>query len=144
MAQFEMDERRIIYYFANMFIPLTIGCVLYYVFCPDVFFVRVIDCALRCGFHIELNSDWLIVRLCRFYLFDVLWAYSLTFAVISISNYVFNTWIMFAGIIVFEIIMELLQVIAVIPGTFDIWDMVAEIFVSVWVMVIIRKKEGKK
>ena len=139
---FFMKERSVVFYIIHVLAPLAIGCLIYYVFCPDVYFVDVIDRIVGCGFHIKITTDYLFVKLIRFYIFDVLWAYSLTFAVFGIAGCMFYREILLTGIIGFEILMESLQTVPAIPGTFDIWDMVLEVVTSVILFNIYYSKEN--
>lgn len=137
-----MKERSVVFYIIHVFVPLTLGCLIYYVFCPDVYFVDVIDRIIGSGFHIKIATDYLFVKLIRFYIFDVLWAYSLTFAVFGIAGCVFYREILLAGVIGFEILMESLQAVSEILGTFDSWDIFLEVITSVIIFKVYFSKEN--
>ena len=89
------------------------------------------------------QSAWL-VTLCRNFLPDILWAYSLTFAVALV-------WLPEEKVILkvlvicisFEIGVELSQKIGLISGTFDWLDIIFEVCATVLGALIIKAKKGK-
>ena len=126
-----MKERSVVFYIIHVFVPLTLGCLIYYVFCPDVYFVDVIDRIIGSGFHIKIATDYLFVKLI-----------SLTFAVFGIAGCVFYREILLAGVIGFEILMESLQAVSEILGTFDSWDIFLEVITSVIIFKVYFSKEN--
>ncbi len=119
-------------------IPLLIAGVVYYLFFPDVIFVRYIDRFAGFDLHIHLPYNHLL-EIVRNYSFDVVWAVSL----ISASYLIYKDDISVQKITIvgvsFETVMECLQLIPWIPGTFDIVDIVVEIMASIIVLVCLIK-----
>ena len=114
------------YFFAHVMLPLVVGSLLYYLFCPEVLFVKWMDAFLPFGFHI--TEKGLLWRFVRFYLFDFLWAYALVFAlyIVQGNNIAkISTVFWMAGI--FSVVMETLQIIPGMNGQFDLWDIVVEL-----------------
>ena len=119
----------------NICIPVIIGSVVYYLFFPDVLFVRMIDSIVGSGVHLEINISSRMAMIIRYYLFDVLWAYSLTCLITGIiGTDCPNRKLVLAGIILFETIMETIQLAPGINGTFDVCDIVVEAVVSILVI----------
>lgn len=124
----------------NVCVPIMIGAFLYYIFCPDVLFVKTIDSWTGLNLHIDINYDNMWIRLVRFYLFDFLWAYSLMFLALSLSgrkNYKF----IIPAVLLFELAMELIQLASAIKGTFDIFDLFTELIANVLVIKILSGGE---
>lgn len=133
----------------NVFIPLLIGAVLYYVLCPDVSFVVLIDQSLGIK-RTAIHKMGVITRIVRNYFFDILWAYSLTCMLFVIWGYdrkaVKYTFIL-AGLLCISL--ELLQGTGLVKGTFDIIDIMVEIltvFVAliIWYVYVKRKCRNMK
>lgn len=119
----------------NVAVPIIIGAVLYYLFCPDTIFVRQIDEWLGVSKHLYPVTDHFIYQSIRNYLFDFLWAYAMMSAAILLFGADFRNRYRLAGIIIFfEIFMELLQLLPDIAGTYDIFDLVVEGIANVLVI----------
>lgn len=107
--------------------PIFLGAFLYYVFCPDVYFVSVIDNSIGTGFHLSLDMESIFVKYFRFYLFDFLWSFSLTALLRLIvddeAKSIYS--ILLSSSLVF--VCEIMQIFPGIVGTFDICDIVVEI-----------------
>lgn len=133
---------------ANCVIPIFLGGLLYYLFCPDTLFVMKIDSMLGMGIHFPWNWNSNIILNCiRNYLLDALWAYALVFALYLLQdNYTHKTIRSFMITFVFGIVMELTQLSGVFAGTFDIVDIIVELFAEVAAVLIINKVsyEGRK
>lgn len=80
--------------------------------------------------HIVLPTDLWMLKLFRNFFFDFVWAYSFTFACQLFSDEK-SSKLQYAFISFFIIFMEVLQLAPNIPGTFDIWDIVVELFAVV-------------
>ena len=124
------------FYILNICIPLLIGGVVYYICCPDVYFAEQFDELTGINFHINIEKSVYGIRLLRFYFFDVLWAYSLTFAVVLVIGHEYRLSVLFGVIALFEAAMELLQLIPGVLGSFDIFDILLEAVTSVVVIFI--------
>lgn len=108
----------------NVMIPLIVGAVIYYVFFQETIFVRLIDDIFGLGYHMSLNFENVFVRLIRFYLLDFLWAYAMMSFVLWSFGTDRKTVI---GIVLFEILMETIQLFPFVKGTFDVCDIGIEI-----------------
>ena len=121
----------------NVIAPVLIGAILYYLFFPDAVFVRLIDNLLGSSYHIPVNVDNILIKLIRFYFLDFLWAYALMSAVILIFK---NDSRVFVIILIFEIVLELIQLLPSIRGTFDVCDIGIEILASILVIKLSRRR----
>lgn len=126
---------RTYYFMMNIAIPIIGGVFIYIIARPDTYISQWIYRLLG----VSLSSEKLRVAMpSLFWIFicnyaaDILWAYSLTFAVcIVLSDSLKNYLPIFIICIVFEIIMELSQLLDALPGTFDLWDIALEICATV-------------
>lgn len=109
-------------------LPLVIGGLAYYLFCPSVVFVKLIDSAINLNVHIPYEAEEnIVLSLLRWYLLDFLWAFSFASAVYLIfENKRLSMVISLMIPIVFGVVFEILQYVGVVAGTFDICDIVAE------------------
>lgn len=121
----------------NVIAPVLIGAILYYLFFPEAVFVSLVDNLLGSSYHIPVNVDNVLIKLIRFYLLDFLWAYALMSAVILIFK---NDRRVFVIILIFEIILELIQLHPSIRGTFDVCDIGVEILASILVIKLSRRR----
>ena len=128
----------------NVILPLLAGFIYYYLFCPDVILIAKIDSILKVKYHIQIPNTNFMVRFVRFYLLDALWAYALMFCLFIILG---NTLTELKKSIVISvglsIVMELLQLLNVVVGTFDICDIFVEI-VAIFIASIIIIKHIKE
>ncbi len=121
------DRRPFLFYFLNIVIPLLIGLFIYLTLRRDAFISVVLNRYVSLP---ELSypklPEWPGLFL-RYYASDMLWAYALCFAVQFILGYSRRnqriSFLLCAGLVV---LIELLQKYAVIHGTFDLFDIVAE------------------
>lgn len=122
-------------------ICISIGTVFYYLYCPDIFFVKVVDTILPVSFHIMFDSDNILVGFLRYYFFDFLWAIALS-TTVSFWYLDYNTYRKkgILIIIVLEIVMESLQGVPYIPGTFDVCDILVEFVANVFVILLIKER----
>ena len=121
----------------NVIAPVLIGAILYYLFFPEAVFVRLIDNLLGSSYHIPVNVDNILIKLIRFYFLDFLWAYALMSAVILIFK---NDSRVCVIILIFEIVLELIQLLPSIRGTFDVCDIGIEILASILVIKLSRRR----
>ncbi len=119
------------FYFVNVIIPLIIGVFIYYAFRPDAY----VSVFLWRIFHqIGLNQQYDVLSIPPFSTFlknygcDILWSYSLVFAVHLFSDKNIRS-LCFVTILCFEFdcIVEILQHLSIINGTFDIADVILEL-----------------
>jgi len=123
--------------FLNVIIPLFLGIIIYYTFFPEAIFVGYIDKLLPVSYHIPVNLENVAVRLLRFYLLDFLWAYALMSLIVCWLGFDIRIMVV---IFLFIIIMELLQLVPFVQGTFDICDIFVEMFASILVILISRRR----
>lgn len=124
-----MNRRRIL--LLNILIPLLISSLIYYLFCPEVIFVKNIV------FSIPSNPLFTLVRN---YFMDMSWAYALSFSIYYITDNRAKTFTVSA---LFSISVEVLQLTPLINGTFDIVDifaMVQSICLSILVIDFFHKR----
>lgn len=138
---------------AIILIPLFLGTILYYLFCPNTFFVIYIDKLIGRGFHFNIDLNNYVIKILRSYLFDFLWAYALMETIILlIRPQKVELFIYFIVVALFEILMECIQMSDKVRGTFDVYDILLEIIVNVFVLLIyivanttfVSKKDDKK
>ena len=131
-----MKKYGIGFYLLNICVPLIAGGIIYYLFFPEVFFVKALDMLLPGrGIHIVVDTDDGLARILRYYLFDIIWAYSLTVLICRMTiGEVKNGWPVLAGLVIFEVFMESIQLMPCVYGTFDVCDIAAEIIVSILVI----------
>lgn len=139
-----MEEKRRIDYFLlfNIFMPLIIGGIGYYFLYPSSYLARVTDRFMGVSAHASLQGNT-IIGILRNYLFDMLWVYSLLFAltvVIGRKNLIFNTACSVASGVIFE----LFQLWEIVPGTFDVVDICVEICGGLIGWFIICSRYGGK
>ncbi len=132
-----MDKKVLV--LANIIVPLIVGAILYAIVAPDVIFVRVLGSfwgnEVTSISQPETAFDYFV----RYYLMDILWGYALVFALfLCLGN---NAAIgrVFIIAFLFSTAMELLQLTTIVPGVFDIWDIVIEGFAEAFAAFIINK-----
>ena len=141
-----MEEEHIKAIVFNIIIPIFLGAVIYYVIAPEVIFVKYIDDFMGIGFHIKnLDTANVVIRLIRYYLLDMLWAYSLVFSVFFVlGNNKADLLKSFIVAFTFSTIMEVLQFTPASRGTFDMFDIVFEFLSEVVAVFIIKKHTIKE
>lgn len=130
----------------NVILPLLAGFIYYYLFCPDVILIAKIDSILKVKYHIQIPNTTFMVRFVRFYLLDALWAYALMFCLfIILGNTLTALKKSIVISVVLSIVMELLQLLNVVVGTFDICDIFVEI-VAIFItsIIIIKHLKGER
>lgn len=121
----------------NVIVPLLIGAAIYYVISPNTLFVKFIDSHLEIAYHATVNTDNIMIKIIRFYLLDFLWAYALMNSATLFFELTKRTIMI---IISFEVMMELIQLLPSIKGTFDVCDIGVEIFANILVILLSRRK----
>ncbi len=121
--------------------PIFLSVIFYYLFCPDVLFVKAID-KLTGGFHLSADYSSKFFVLMRFYLFDFCWAFSLMSAVL----YVFYDFIgcgkLFGLIVLFEVVLEMIHILPIMFSTFDLFDIVVEVLANAVSILVYRRGMG--
>ena len=123
-----------------VFAPVFIGAILYYIFCPDVYFVNKIDEIFGLyGCHIFVPISNIFIKFLRYYLMDFLWSFSLM-AIVWIVFYDLGINKLILAVIGFEVVMELIQLFPRVIGAFDIYDIVVEIIANILVIYLLSKR----
>ena len=126
----------------NIIIPILIGAVIYFLTSPDVFFVKAASAFFKLSDRI-IVSDFgnLLIRFVRNYIPDMAWGYALVFSLYAIAGS--QTEKELYGLvfiaIVFSATIEILQMTPIMRGTFDLWDIAAELLTEVTAVFIIKK-----
>ncbi len=129
--------------YANISLPILAGSLLYYVTSPQVMFVQNIDRLLGVSLHVGTENTF-VVNL-RSYMPDMLWAYALVFSLmLVIGNKTADVWKMFVIAGMFSTIMEVLQVIGCVKGTFDVMDIIVEIIAELMAVFIIKRHDDMR
>ena len=125
---------------SNILLPLLAGASLYIISSPNVIFLKYLK--LRIVIASELMNPhiwfWPILRN---YIPDMLWGYSLVFAVYMIIDNNAASMRMLIYVLVFSIFLELLQLLPTVPGTFDLLDILVEGASEMLAVIIIKKYE---
>ena len=112
----------------GIIIPLVIGLIIYLVFSPNTYITKTIWHVLNVDnpfAGIDVTEMPVIVKLSRYYLCDVLWAFSFTNMLIMVL-WQKNSKNGFYIALSFSIIIELSQIFFL--GTFDVCDIFVEVF----------------
>lgn len=123
----------------NIVLPLLLGSAIYYLYSPDVLFVRSIDSTTNLNFHIKIDgSVWVFLFVRNFFL-DMLWAYALVFMLYYlIGNNTANLRKIFLIAFSLSVAMEILQITPIVEGTFDLCDIAVEFLAEVVAVFIIK------
>lgn len=130
----------------NIVLPIIVGGIIYYFLSPEVFFVKRIN--EYWGFPqrqtvVLVNNIFL--RFVRNYFMDFLWAYALTFAIfITWGNNAADINKIVVVAFLFSTVMESLQLVPKINGTFDVFDITIEFFAELFAAVIIKIHKGER
>ena len=108
----------------NIIVPLLIGGTVYLISSPNVIFVEFINVHIK-SISPVINFDSVIGKFIRNYIMDILWGYSLLFAIYFILNES-KIWLIFIAAFIFSAFLEGIQIFSSIPGTFDVWDIIFE------------------
>ena len=135
-------RKKLFWYILNIVIPLLIGSTIYILIRPDTYICQYFYKALcistppEVGIFLPTGLQTFL----RCFAADILWAYALTFAVSFIlkdeRSYLYIC-------IVFELIMEFIQLSPALPGTFDWLDIIFEICTTAIVSLIINKRRKR-
>lgn len=108
--------------------PLTAGALIYCLAAPDIIFIKKTADFMGWSVHMQmLPTDSSLFTLIRNYLPDMMWGYSLVFALFCIiGNNAASVWKVFWMAFPFSMAMELMQKASFVPGTFDVFDIAVE------------------
>ncbi len=121
----------------NALFVILISGLLYYLFCPEVLFVKTIDSLLPFDYTRTAFAFSGPILFIRGHLFDFLWSYAFADAILA-YNPLSKKMRMFALSIsaVVGTALELLQLSGAISGTFDPLDILFEILGALLAMLI--------
>lgn len=121
----------------NIIIPLLLGGILYYVFCPDIILVQQLDSFLPVAYYIhrhpELSGSF--PQILRNHFFDFLWAYAFTVSILYWGKDHIRAKQLLLLILITEGTLEALQLLSFIHGTFDVLDVIVEYSISIIVII---------
>ncbi|WP_026522899.1 hypothetical protein [Butyrivibrio sp. VCB2001] len=126
----------------NIIFPLLVGAVIYWFTSTDVIFVEAVRSIWGMSIHIGIgNIDGGLAWLVRYYMSDILWAYALVFALyLAVGSNAARVKTAFVIAVVFSTVMEVIQLSPVIPGTFDVIDILVEATAEAIAALIIKKQ----
>jgi glycopeptide antibiotics resistance protein len=137
-------------YLIHVLIPLVLGLILYLVLQPEAYVSTFIRQILHMdGWELqgETVSGSPLLLFLRNFGSDILWAYALVFAVYFFAR---NTKMPLYGVFLlcalFLLLIEILQYTDIIPGIFDIIDIILEsaaACAAIFMLWIMRKGEQK-
>lgn len=119
---------------------MIIGAFLYYLFCPEVLFVKWIDfiCPLNIHITLDINHN-IFTKLFRYYFFDFLWAFSFTNTIfLLLKNKAIAPGLSCIITVCTGFFLDLLQRFEIVHGTFDFIDILVELFGSLGAVIIIK------
>ncbi len=133
---------RYLFYGVNIVIPLLIGLLLYVTFRRDAYVSILISKYLNLpALSNSTLPEWLI-SFFRSFASDILWAYSLGFAVMLTLGYNRRNLVCsFFVCIFFEAFLEVLQKVGILHGTFDDLDILLEAVFICLALFNIKKHE---
>ncbi len=128
------------FYLLNTIVPIILGLLVYIVFRRDSYIVRFILNYINLPvFSVTIPNETLLAFL-KNYCSDILWSYSLTFAVAHFLPYSKKSLVLVFFLCgSFETIIELLQKTTLFQGTFDIYDIIFEVLSTAFALYIIYK-----
>lgn len=132
------------WFLITVFIPLGIGFIFYYYFCPDIWISSLIDNETSLNMHASQSVyDLLVLRITKSYLLDFIWAF-------SFSNMLFlimedeKLWWLYVVLIPtsFGVALEVLQRQGFIGGVFDLLDILVEMCAVIVTIMLVLVKNG--
>lgn len=124
-------------------LALVIGCMLYVWFRPNTYISRILGRVTNAALALPLCPPY-INDLCRFYLPDFLWAFSLSCGLIAIHNPgIKGVMICALSAFLLGAVWELLQHLGAVSGTADIHDAIMYLLAST-LCIIFNVKEKKQ
>ena len=135
-AQIAARRRYEFFWWANVLIPLAVGAAMYCVLNSDVFFSSVVRFVFARDGQ-SLIPEGLFYAICL-YGRDFLWAYAIVFTVSLLFRGSFQGLKKaFLIVLGFEVMIEILKLVSVIPGSFDIWSLIAVVLGNALAAVLI-------
>lgn len=134
-------KKRTWFYLLNIIVPFYVGLMLWIIFRPESAFAVLVRRITGIPFPVVIGTS-IAVRFIRSYAAEILWAYASVFAMHWISRK-YGYGLLKSGIICSALILftEMLQQPAVMPGTFDIFDIILETAAVFAGLYIIRRNQ---
>ena len=135
-----MRKKELLFYLLNIVVPLLIGTYIYIRYSPNVIFVGYLNNFIELKVK-ELNSVTLFLRN---YICDFCWSYSLAFSISFI--YYKNLSLVYSILIPTTIgsVIELLQLIGLMNGTYDLFDIFVELLATLLCFMILKIRNDKE
>ena len=132
-------KRKNLFLFLNIAIPLLIGLAIYLFCYKNTYINTLFENILKIDFP-YIYRDNSFHKCITNWACDILWAYSLTFALFfCFKDFNKPFLITFFVSIVFSVIFECLQLTSIINGTFDIWDIIMELSAILFAVIILKR-----
>ena len=131
----------------NCFLPLIFGGGIYAVFRPTSYVSGVFN---NIGFINRLSDtasqlDGWFISFLKYWFCDFLWAYALAFCLLLVFEKTKHKFIYSIIIsVILSVSLETLQFFSIISGTFDWWDLLAELTAVVLAVIIKRRISYEK
>lgn len=120
--------------------PIAVGVLIYCMVSSDVIFIRKTADIIGWKCVSVLGTDSAFLRVIRNYLPDMMWGYSLVASLFCImGNNAADVGKTLWLAVPFTAAMEIMQIISFVPGTFDVFDIFAEVLTEVFAACIIHK-----
>lgn len=120
--------------------PIAAGALIYCMVSPDVIFIKKTADFIGWTCMPVLWTECTFLRHVRNYLPDMLWGYSLVISLFCIiGNNAADVRKVFGLVVPFTVAMEIMQKTPFMPGTFDVFDIFAEVLAETIAAFIIHK-----
>ena len=123
----------------NILVPIVVGFLLYAVVFGDAILVNGVIKGIGITIDPLIKNHNHATLLVRYYLADMLWAYSLTFACYAILRDIVYC---IRVAIPFSVLIECLQIVPGVPGVFDLYDILVEMVAVFFAVFVLRKLNG--
>ena len=137
------DRRRAVICLTNTVIPLIAGLTVYLLFRPDAYIAQKIYSVIHVSpLRIEIRG-W-TGEIIRNHLADIMWAYAfMSFLGLILSENRKERLLSLISVSVQIVLTEVCQKTGMIPGTFDILDIIFEILAACLAMLFINRNGGR-
>lgn len=133
---------RYLFYGLNIAIPLLLGLYIYLALRADTYISIIINGFLSLPILPPSIFPRVILAFLRNYASDMLWAYSLGYAVMFVLGYSRKKLLLAAFLCVgFEVLLEFFQKTGLFHGTFDVFDILIEAVAICLALSLIKKYE---
>lgn len=136
------------FYIWNIILPLAIGTIVYVYVKPSAPISQLIYFILHISSPVLNIKPTGVHRFIQYYLCDILWSYSLTFA---LSLYLGRDRLLLAYAIAasFSTLVEVIQLLTYVLGSFDIFDIIVQLIactISIHIITFYERRisDGKK